>query len=44
LVAANDRCVKVNLKQTENKAKVAQKVTHLTTQSVGALKFFLPAL
>ena len=44
LVAADDRCKNVNLKQTENKVKVAQKVSHLTTQSAGALNFFLPAL
>ena len=44
LVAADDRCKNMNLKQSENKAKVAQKVTHLTIQSAGALNFFLPAL
>jgi hypothetical protein len=44
LVAADDRCENVNLKQNENKVKVAQKAAHLMTQSAGALKFFLPTL
>ena len=44
LVAADDRCENVNLKQNENKVKVGQKATHLTIQSAGTLKFFLPAL